>query len=556
MGFIDDIEWILEQAPAGRQTALFSATMPPRIVDLARQHLRDPQRITVAGKEMTVPQVLQVSYEIPRARKVDALTRILDAETPGSAMIFCRTKNQVDELGESLMARGYAVETLHGDLSQTQRDRVMRRFRSGQADILIATDVAARGLDIPDVSHVVNYDIPDSAEAYVHRIGRTGRAGRAGTAITLITPRETRWLRQIERTTRGRIEPRRLPTLNDVAERRREVMKQQVLAVLENEDNYTPYLSAIEDIADERDIAEVAAAILKLYAEETGRTVTQAEQVDDLAVITAPVAFPQGPRTEQGMVRLVASIGRQQGVRPQDIVGAIANEANIPGRAIGAIDIFDTHTFVDVPRELVDRVIGAMGGIRMKGLAVRIEVAQGAAATAPRPPRDGGFRGGPPRDGGYRGGPPRGGGSRGGPPQRGGYDRPPQGGYQGGNRGGQWEDRDQRGGYDRDGDGGYRGAPQQGGYDRGGYQGGPRQGGYDRDQPGGGYQPGRGAPPPGRAPFVGGVRPTRQGDDRDYDAGPPRRDTPGGPPRDDRGGPPRRFERTGPGTFKRRSRDD
>ncbi|MFM9108940.1 MAG: DEAD/DEAH box helicase, partial [Chloroflexota bacterium] len=169
MGFIDDIEWILEHAPAGRQTALFSATMPPRIADLARQHLRDPQRITIAGREMTVPQIQQVSYEIPRARKVDALTRVLDAETPSSAMIFCRTKNQVDELGEALMARGYAVETLHGDLSQVQRDRVMRRFRGGQADILIATDVAARGLDIPDVSHVINYDIPDSAEAYVHR---------------------------------------------------------------------------------------------------------------------------------------------------------------------------------------------------------------------------------------------------------------------------------------------------------------------------------------------------------------------------------------------------
>ncbi len=162
---------------------------------------------------MTVPQVHQSSYEVPRARRVDALTRILDAETPQSTMIFCRTKVGVDELGEALMARGYAVETLHGDLSQAQRDRVMRRFRSGQADMLIATDVAARGLDIPDVSHVINYDIPESAEAYVHRIGRTGRAGRKGEAITLITPREVRWLRQIERVTRARIEPRRLPTL-------------------------------------------------------------------------------------------------------------------------------------------------------------------------------------------------------------------------------------------------------------------------------------------------------------------------------------------------------
>jgi ATP-dependent RNA helicase DeaD len=225
MGFIEDIEWILEQAPIERQTALFSATMPPRIVDLAQRYLTDPERLTVAGKQMTVPETRQTSYEVPKARKVDALTRILDAETPPLAMIFCRTKLGVDDLGEALLARGYQVETLHGDLSQAQRDRVMRRFRSGQADILIATDVAARGLDIPDVTHVINYDIPESAEAYVHRIGRTGRAGRHGEAITLVTPRETRWLRQIERIVKARIEPKRLPTASDVAERRREVLK-------------------------------------------------------------------------------------------------------------------------------------------------------------------------------------------------------------------------------------------------------------------------------------------------------------------------------------------
>ena len=212
MGFIEDIEWILEQAPAERQTALFSATMPPRIADLASRYMRDAVRISVTGKQMTVPLTEQTFFEVPRARKVDALTRILDAETPTSAMIFCRTKIGVDELGESLLARGYTVETLHGDLSQAQRDRVMRRFRSGQADILIATDVAARGLDIPEVSHVINFDAPESAEAYVHRIGRTGRAGRAGSAITLVTPREVRWLRQIERITKARIEGRRLPT--------------------------------------------------------------------------------------------------------------------------------------------------------------------------------------------------------------------------------------------------------------------------------------------------------------------------------------------------------
>jgi ATP-dependent RNA helicase DeaD len=394
MGFIEDIEWILSQAPVDRQTALFSATMPPRIVDLASRYLREPQRITIAGKQMTVPQVRQSSYEVPRARRIDALTRILDAETPQSAMIFCRTKAGVDELGEALMARGYAVETIHGDLSQAQRDRVMRRFRSGQADMLIATDVAARGLDIPDVSHVINYDIPESAEAYVHRIGRTGRAGRAGEAITLVTPREVRWLRQIERITRARIEPRRLPTQADVAERRREALKQQVLAVLAAaDDGYASYLDTINDLADEHDAAEVAAAILKLYAEETGRTTTPEQQEDDIATFAAAAPSARGPRGEAGMVRLFINVGRNQGARPQDFVGAIANEAGIPGRAIGAIDIFDDYAFVDIPREFVDRVLAAMRGAKIKGRPVNVEIARLEGAPPSR--ERGGYRGRP-----------------------------------------------------------------------------------------------------------------------------------------------------------------
>ncbi|MFT4039584.1 MAG: helicase-related protein, partial [Thermomicrobiales bacterium] len=406
MGFIEDIEWILSQAPETRQTALFSATMPPRIAELASRYLKDPQRVSVAGKQMTVPQIRQSSYEVPRARRVDALTRILDAETPQSTMIFCRTKVGVDELGEALMARGYAVETLHGDLSQAQRDRVMRRFRSGQAEMLIATDVAARGLDIPDVSHVINYDIPESAEAYVHRIGRTGRAGRAGEAITLITPREVRWLRQIERVTRARIEPRRLPTLADVAERRRDALKQQILAVLDaDDDGYTSYLETINDLADEHDSAEIAAAILKLYAEETGRTTTPEQQVDDIATFAAAAPTQRGPRSETGMVRLFINVGRNQGARPQDFVGAIANEAGIPGRAIGAIDIFDDYAFVDVPREMVDRVVGAMRGAKIKGRPVNVEVARVDGAPpardnrGPRPPFVANNRGGHRNDG-------------------------------------------------------------------------------------------------------------------------------------------------------------
>ncbi len=405
MGFIEDIEWILQQVPEERQTALFSATMPPRIAELARNYMRDPQRISVRGREMTVPETNQSYYEVPRARKVDALTRILDAEVPSSAMIFCRTKHGVDELGEALLARGFPVETLHGDLSQAQRDRVMKRFRSGQAEILIATDVAARGLDVPDVSHVINFDIPESPETYIHRIGRTGRAGKAGTAITLVMPRESRWIRTIERITKARIEPRRLPSANDVNERRREVLKSLIENVVKDESNFSAYMQPVQDLAEDHDPLDIAAAILKLYATETWRATTETQSEDDISTfVGAPSA--DGGRPNTNMVRLMIDIGRNVAVRPQDIVGAIANEANIPGRSIGAIDIFDTYTYVDVPADAVQRVINALNSASVKGRPVTVEVTDELAASGPRSggagrsfrPSGGGFRGGPRRD--------------------------------------------------------------------------------------------------------------------------------------------------------------
>jgi ATP-dependent RNA helicase DeaD len=418
MGFVEDIEWVLQQAPADRQTALFSATMPPRIADLAGRYMRSPERISVVGREMTVPQTSQYAYEIPRQRKVDALTRILDAEMPSSAMIFCRTKAGVDELGESLLSRGYPVETLHGDLSQAQRDRVMKRFRSGQAEILIATDVAARGLDVKGVSHVFNYDIPESPEAYVHRIGRTGRAGLEGIAITLITPRETRWLRQIERIVRSTIEMKRLPTLADVATKRREQMLDQLREALSDETTFAPYVETIETlVAEEHDPKAIAAGILKLYADATGKTAEVANAHDDLASFAMPrpqAQMPAGGYGGDGPVRLFVNVGRFQNIRPQDIVGAIANEANIPGRAIGQIDIFDNFSFVDVPAQVVEQVIAAVGNSGIKGRPVNVEVASAAhgPAGSPRP-----MRGGPPprREGGGGFGAPRrdGGGYRG-----------------------------------------------------------------------------------------------------------------------------------------------
>ncbi len=479
MGFIEDIEWILEQVPADKRTALFSATMPPRIVELASTHMNDPEKLIIPGKQMTVPDTRQTYYEIPRSRKTDALTRILDAESPDLTMIFARTKLGVDELGEALLARGFAAETLHGDLSQAQRDRVMRRFRTGQADILVATDVAARGLDVPDITHVINFDIPESAETYVHRIGRTGRAGKHGEAITLVTPKETRWMRQIERMTKARIEPRRLPTLADVAERRRDAMKLEVLEALKDEASFAGYMQTVNDLAEDNEATDVAAALLKLYADETGRGLASESTEDDLAALTQAAVnrqdrFERGPRDrdrdggrersggreggrfergqEPGMTRLFLNIGRNFNVRPQDIVGAIANEAGIPGRSIGAIDILDTYSFVDIPSQYVDQVIDAVTTSGIKGRNVNAERAQPGAGRHGRDRDQGGFR----QDRGERGGDYRGGGR--GPRQPGGGGG--YGNYGGGQRGG-----GQYGGRRDSGPGG----GQYGGGQRGGY---------------------------------------------------------------------------------------
>jgi ATP-dependent RNA helicase DeaD len=386
--------------------------MPPRIAELATKYMNEPHRISVRGKELTVPEIEQTFYEIPRSRKVDALTRILDAEVPSSTMIFCRTKHMVDELGEALMARGYAVETIHGDLSQAQRDRVMRRFRGGQAEILIATDVAARGLDIPDVSHVINFDVPESPETYVHRIGRTGRAGKGGNAITLITRREVRLINLIERVTKAKIAFKPLPSASDVNARRREQLKEILRKAATDSEEYASYMEPVEELAEDYDALDLAAAILKLYAEETGRATTDETQEDDLARISSRETprreldggrdrAPRGGGSrDAGMTRLFINIGRNFHVRPQDFVGAIANEAGIPGRAIGAIDILDTYSFVDVPEDMAQQVIAAMNEATIKGRPVNVEVASEPAGSR------GGFRGGPRRSGpgGPRGG--------------------------------------------------------------------------------------------------------------------------------------------------------
>ncbi len=404
MGFADDLETILAATPAARQTVLFSATLAPRVAELARRHLREPVTIEIQRESAVAgeaPRVPQVAYLVQRAHKLNALGRILDMEPPGSAIVFCRTRTEVDQLTEALNARGYRAEALHGGLSQEQRDRVMRRFRDETTDLLVATDVAARGLDIEHVSHVVNYDVPASPEDYVHRIGRTGRAGRAGMAITLAEPRERRLLRNIEHFTRQRIEPATVPTVADLRARQMHLTRAAVEEALAAGE-YDRFRVLVEALADGHDALDIAAAALQLaHAALAG--------ADDAAEIpTAPLREPLPPpsaRASRGPVRggadggrrgdrgagpsgggrsrscgatawQVARIhvgaGRTAGVRPADLVGAIANEAGVSPRLIGAIEIADRFAIVEVPDEIADAVVAALSAATIRGRRVEV----------------------------------------------------------------------------------------------------------------------------------------------------------------------------------------
>ncbi|HEY0733493.1 MAG TPA: DEAD/DEAH box helicase [Herpetosiphonaceae bacterium] len=381
MGFIEDIEAILQETPQTRQTALFSATMPGPIAELARRYMRDPQRITVQAEQMTVPQIRQVYYEVGGRDKFEILARILDFETPTSAIIFCRTKSEVDSLGERLIARAFPAETLHGDLSQVQRDRVMGRFRSSQVELLVATDVAARGLDVEHVSHVINYDIPLDPEIYVHRIGRTGRAGRTGTAITLVTPRERRLLKIIERTINSQIQRMRLPTIADVVARRRESFKETLRETIAA-GGLEQYTIMAEDLGEEYSPTDLAAAAFKLLMgapqnpDEDKLAQEEIEEIEDERDGRRRQRRDRSFGPERGMARLYIDVGRDDGVRPADIVGAIANEAGIPGRAIGAIELFERFSFVEVPNNHTERVMRALKRTTIRGRKISPSIAK------------------------------------------------------------------------------------------------------------------------------------------------------------------------------------
>jgi ATP-dependent RNA helicase DeaD len=377
MGFAEDIEAILAETPAERQTVLFSATMPPRIDGIARRHLREPVRIQM-GRESSapgeIPLVRQSAYVVARAHKPAALGRVLDVEAPTAAIIFCRTREEVDQVTEILNGRGYRAEALHGGMSQDQRDRVMGRLRAGTTELLVATDVAARGLDIEQLTHVVNYNVPAAPEAYVHRIGRVGRAGREGAAITLAEPREQRMLKAIERLTHQRINIEKVPTVTDLRARRLEITRGALEAAMQSDD-LERFRVVIDSLTDEADLETVALAAVKLAHEAAGGDVDEEEipQVarDARTEIKRDRPTGRGPVGRSGpqgeVARLFFGLGKRAGVRPQDLVGAIAGESGLNVRDIGAIQITDRFSLVEVPEAAADMVIAALQRSTIRG---------------------------------------------------------------------------------------------------------------------------------------------------------------------------------------------
>jgi ATP-dependent RNA helicase DeaD len=376
MGFAEDIETILARTPATRQTVLFSATMPPRIKHIVKQHLSSPTTISVGlgpGAPGDVPQVRQTAYIVDRAHKSAALGRILDVEQPAQAIVFCRTRADVDQLTETLNGRGYRAEALHGGLSQDQRTRVLGRLRSESADLLIATDVAARGLDIDTLTHVVNFDVPSAAEAYVHRIGRVGRAGRQGVAITLAQPREHRMLKTIERLTKQPILIETVPTVADLKARRLELTRAALNESL-LEDDLEQFRVVFDSLSDEFDPLNIALAAIKLAHE--AMSVGDGDAEPEIPQMTlardkrdkGDKPGRRGGRNGAGeTARIYVGLGRAAQVRPQDLVGAITGETKLQGRQIGTIEISDRFSLVEVPIDRVDEVIQGLKGTKLKG---------------------------------------------------------------------------------------------------------------------------------------------------------------------------------------------
>ena len=440
MGFIDDVQWILEHTPAERQTALFSATMPDAIRRVAQNYLLNPEEVKIKSSTQTVSAIRQCYWQVSGVQnKLDALTRLLEVEDQDAALIFVRTKLLTDELAQKLEARGHSVAALNGDMNQQARERVIEQLKSGGLDIVVATDVAARGIDVPRVSHVINYDIPYDAEAYVHRIGRTGRAGRTGTAILFVAPREMRMLRTIERVTRQPIEHLALPTQQAVTDRRVALFKEKIAKALTSED-LDFFSTLVEEITSEQEVSpeRLAAALafltqkerpLRLEEKSYGKARDERAPRDERG--ERPGRFERGERPERGnrfergerferperserpprrerptfatevsdddrgnavvMARYRIDVGRTHGVSPKDIVGAIANEGNLPSRLIGRIELYDEYSTVDLPDDLSRDTLQILRAawVRRRQLNIARDDGSAPAPGDSRPPKKG-----------------------------------------------------------------------------------------------------------------------------------------------------------------------
>lgn len=370
MGFREDIETILVKIPEEHQTLLFSATLSPEILDITKRFQKNPEFIKIVRKELTVPNIEQYYFDVKEKTKLDALCRIIDVYDPKLAMVFCNTKKRVDDLVEMLQGRGYFAEGLHGDLKQAQRDKVMQKFRNGTIEILVATDVAARGIDVDDIDVVFNYDVPQDEEYYVHRIGRTGRAGKAGKAFTFCVGKEIYKLRDIMRYTKTKIQQQKLPTLSDVEEMKTNIYLEKIKGIIE-EGHLTKYIHLVDRLMEEDYTSiDIAAALLKDHLSDVN-----ADDIDALDDINLGGTELYGGEGEK-MVRLFINAGKKSKIRAKDIVGAIANEAGIPGKTLGEIAIFDEYTFVDVPNEFVRDILHGIKHAKIKGKRVHIEIAK------------------------------------------------------------------------------------------------------------------------------------------------------------------------------------
>lgn len=370
MGFREDIETILSKTPEGRQTILFSATMPKGILDLTRKFQSTPEHVKIAHKELTVPSIDQVYFEVKEKIKLEALCRIIDMQNPKLSIVFCNTKKRVDEVVEQLQGRGYFAEGLHGDLKQTQRDVVMKKFRNGTLEILVATDVAARGIDVDDIDIVFNFDFPQDEEYYVHRIGRTGRAGKSGKAYTFVVGKEIYKLRDIVKYTNSKVVQKKLPTLSDIEEAKTKQYIEKIKAVIE-EGHMTKYINIAEEmITEDYSAIDIAAALLKMHLYDADSEEIDIEPEYNNSNKSRKKEYSDDDRD---MTRIFINIGKKDKVRANDIVGALAGESGIPGKVIGAIDIFDNFTFVDVPKQYVKDIITGMKNKKLKGTKINIE---------------------------------------------------------------------------------------------------------------------------------------------------------------------------------------